>query len=137
MLLFEFRRVFSQLRPVLKRVRDESRKAITQEEPLPVGFSFRNERQQYVPMPRQNFFDAEDFQRFSDIEHFGNRRRLLQTPASERPRQTRNLSVNIPAVAPAFEAPGFVVLDQLTGDQIVCRSSAFLAGHRSAAPHSK
>src|SRR5437867_2554740 len=103
MLLFEFRRVFSQLRPVLKRVRDESRKAITQEEPLPVGFSFRNERQQYVPMPRQNFFDAEDFQRFSDIEHFGNRRRLLQTPASERPRQTRNLSVNIPAVASALK----------------------------------
>ncbi len=104
MLLFELRHsVFSQLRPVLKRVRDESRKAITQEEPLPVGFSFRNERQQYVPMPRQNFFDAEDLQRLSNIQHFGNRRRLLQTPASERPRQTRNLSVNIPAVAPALK----------------------------------
>src|SRR5215831_4618639 len=50
-------------------------------------------------MFRQNLVDAQDLQRSGNIEHFGNRGRLLQAPTSKRPRQPRDLSMNIDAPA--------------------------------------
>src|SRR2546425_3961405 len=87
--------VFYRIESVLKRVRDQRRKPIAHQKALPVGFGLRDQWQQQIPMFRQNFGDAQDLQRSSHIEHFGDRGRLLQAPTSKRPRQTRDLSMNI------------------------------------------
>src|SRR2546427_8285219 len=50
-------------------------------------------------MFRQNFVDAQDLQRSSHIEHFGDRGRLLQAPTAKRPRQPRDLSMNMDMAA--------------------------------------
>src|SRR3989449_1177131 len=91
--------VLYRIASVLKGVRDQGRKSIAHQKALPVGFGLRDQRQQQIPMFRQNFVDAQDLQRSSHIEHFGDRGRLLQAPTAKRPRQTRDLSVNIGVAA--------------------------------------
>src|SRR2546426_11403914 len=87
--------VFYRIESVLKGVRYQSRKSIPHQKALPIGFGLRDQRQQQIPMFRQNFVDAQDLQRSSNIEHFGDRGRLLQVPPSESPRQPRDLSMNM------------------------------------------
>src|SRR2546426_10963023 len=87
--------VFYRIESVLKGVRYQSRKSIPHQKALPIGFGLRDQRQQQIPMFRQNFVDAQDLQRSSNIEHFGDRGRLLQAPTAKRPCQTRDLSMNI------------------------------------------
>src|SRR5439155_16340848 len=87
--------VLYRIESVLKGVRDQGRKSIAHQKALPIGFGLGDERQQQITMFRQNFVDAEDLQRLSNVEHFGDRGRLLQAPTAKRSRQTRDLSVNM------------------------------------------
>src|SRR5439155_2872052 len=91
--------VLYRIESVLKGVRDQSRKSIAHQQALPVGFGLRDQRQEQIPMFRQNFVDAQDLQRSSHIEHFGNRGRFLQAPTAKRPRQRRDLSMNMDMAA--------------------------------------
>src|SRR5262245_28176089 len=59
-----------QLRSVLERIRHESRKAITHQQPLPVGFGLRDKWKKQVSMFRLNFFNAEDLQCVGNIQNF-------------------------------------------------------------------
>src|SRR5206468_3730645 len=52
---------------------------------------------------RHNFFDTENLHSLGNVEHFGNRRRLFETPASKRARQSRNLAMNVPTLAFALK----------------------------------
>jgi hypothetical protein len=81
---------------VLQRIRDERRKAVTQEQALPVGLRLGYKRQQKIPVFWQDPVNSEDFQRLSNIQHFGDRWRLFQAPTAKRAGQTRSLSMDRP-----------------------------------------
>ena len=91
--------VLYRIESVLKGVRDQGRKSIAHQKALPVGFGLGDQRQEQIPMFRQNFVDAQDLQRSSHIKHFGDRGRLLQAPTAKRPRQPRDLSMNMDVAA--------------------------------------
>src|SRR5439155_22811846 len=91
--------VLYRIASVLKGVRDQRRKPIPHQKALPIGFGLGDQRQEQIPMFRQNFVDAQDLQRSSHIEHFGNRGRFLQAPTAKRPRQPRDLCMNMDMAA--------------------------------------
>src|SRR2546425_10355095 len=87
-------------------------------------------------MFRQDLFNAENLQRLGNIEHFGNRRGFLQTPAPKRSRQPRNLPVNIHPAAFCLEPQnlplpinrGMVKSDVETTSSQGISNPAFLVG---------
>src|SRR3989442_7844190 len=91
--------VFYRIESVFEGVRYQRRKSIAHQKALPIGFGLGDQRQEQIPMFRQNCVDAQDLQRSSNIEHFGDRGRLLQAPTAKRPRQTRDLSMNMDVAA--------------------------------------